>query len=117
MYRVYDENGKLFADLITFNDEVLDENKELELFDPVNIWKKRVMEPGKYKIKKMLKPIFENGELVYERKTVNEAKKYFESELSTLNDDNKRLTNPKEIYVDLSKKLYDTKINLLSEYS
>lgn len=117
VYRVYDESGKLFADLITFSDEIIDENKELELFDPVNIWKKRVMEPRKYKVKKMLRPIFENGELVYERKTVSESKKYFESELLTLNDDNKRLTNPKEIYVDLSKKLYDTKINLLSEYS
>ena len=117
VYRVYDENDKLFADLITFNDESIDENKELTLFDPVNIWKKRVMEPGKYKIKKMLKPIFIDGKLVYEKKTVAESKKYFENELGTLYDDNKRLTNPKEIYVDLSQKLYDKKIELLSKYS
>ena len=117
VYRVYDENDKLFADLITFNDESIDENKELTLFDPVNTWKKRVMEPGKYKIKKMLKPIFIDGKLVYEKKTVAESKKYFENELGTLYDDNKRLTNPKEIYVDLSQKLYDKKIELLSKYS
>ncbi|MBP3200828.1 MAG: nicotinate phosphoribosyltransferase [Lachnospiraceae bacterium] len=117
VYRVYDENDKLFADLITFNDESIDENKELTLFDPVNTWKKRVMEPGKYKIKKMLKPIFIDGKLVYEKKTVTESKKYFENELGTLYDDNKRLTNPKEIYVDLSQKLYDKKIELLSKYS
>ena len=117
VYRVYDENDKLFADLITFNDESIDENKELTLFDPVNTWKKRVMEPGKYKIKKMLKPIFIDGKLVYEKKTVAESKKYFENELGALYDDNKRLTNPKEIYVDLSQKLYDKKIELLSKYS
>ena len=117
VYRVYDENDKLFADLITFNDESIDENKELTLFDPVNTWKKRVMEPGKYKIKKMLKPIFIDGKLVYKKKTVAESKKYFENELGTLYDDNKRLTNPKEIYVDLSQKLYDKKIELLSKYS
>ena len=117
VYRVYDENDKLFADLITFSDESIDENKELTLFDPVNTWKKRVMEPGKYKIKKMLKPIFIDGKLVYEKKTVAESKKYFENELGTLYDDNKRLTNPKEIYVDLSQKLYDKKIELLSKYS
>ena len=117
VYRVYDENGKLFADLLTFYDEVIDESKELTLFDPVNIWKKRVMEPGKYKIRKMLNKIFEKGKLVYSRKSVLESKKYFEKELETLNDDNKRLTNPKEIYVDLSKKLYDKKIELLSDYS
>ena len=117
VYRVYDENNKLFADLITFNDEVIDETKELTLFDPVNTWKKRVMVPGQYKVKKMLKPIIESGKLVYERKTVAESKKYFETELDTLYDDNKRLTNPKEIYVDLSQKLYDTKIKLLSMYN
>ena len=116
VYRVYDENGKLFADLISFHDEEFDEEKELTLFDPVNTWKKRTMIPGQYKIKKMLKPIFENGKLVYERKTVAESKKYFEKELETLYDDNKRLTNPKEIYVDLSQKLYDKKIELLSLY-
>ncbi len=117
VYRVYDENGKLFADLIAFSDEKIDENKELTLFDPVNTWKKRVMIPGQYKIKKMLKPIFVDGKLVYERKTVAELKKYFDNELNTLYDDNKRLTNPKEIYVDLSQKLYDTKIKLLSMYN
>ena len=103
--------------MITFSDEIIDENKELILFDPVNTWKKRVMKPGQYKIKKMLKPIIENGKLISERKTVAESKKYFESELDTLYDDNKRLTNPKEIYVDLSKKLYDAKIKLLSMYN
>ena len=117
VYRVYDENGKLFADLITFYDEVIDENKELTLFDPVNTWKKRVMQAGKYKVKKMLKPIFVNGKLVYERKSVAESKEYFESELDTLYEDNKRLTNPKEIYVDLSQKLYDKKMELLNNYS
>ena len=116
VYRVYDENNKLFADLIAFNDEEFDESKELILFDPVNTWKKRIMEPGKYKIKKMLQPIFVDGKLVYNRKTVAESKKYFESELNTLYDDNKRLTNPKEIYVDLSQKLYDKKIEMLREH-
>lgn len=117
VYRVYDENGKLFADLITFSDEKIDESKELILFDPINTWKKRVMEPGRYKVKKMLNVVFEDGKLIYNKKTVAESKKHFEDELETLYEDNKRLTNPKEIYVDLSQKLYDTKIKLLSMYN
>ena len=117
VYRVYDENGKLFADLITFSDEKIDESKELILFDPINTWKKRVMEPGKYRVKKMLNAVFEDGKLIYNKKTVAESKKHFEDELETLYEDNKRLTNPKEIYVDLSQKLYDTKIKLLSMYN
>ena len=69
VYRVYDENGKLFADLITFSDEKIDESKELILFDPINTWKKRVMEPGKYRVKKMLNAVFEDGKLIYNKKT------------------------------------------------
>jgi len=117
VYRIYNCDNKIIADLITLSDEILDESKELEIFDPVNTWKRQVLKPSEYKIKKMLKPIFENGKLVYKKKEVAESKKYFETELETLYDDNKRLTNPKEIYVDLSQKLYDTKIKLLSKYN
>ena len=117
VYRIYDNNNKVIADLITLYDEEYDEKNSLTIFDPINTWKKRDLEPGTYKMKKMLEPIFVDGKLVYERKTVKESKKHFEDELKTLNDDNKRLTNPKEIYVDLSKKLYDKKIELLSEYN
>lgn len=117
VYRIYDNNNKIIADLITFYDEEFDIKKELTIFDPVHTWKKRELKPGEYKMKKMLNPIFIDGKLVYKRKTVVESKKYFESELNTLYDDNKRLTNPKEIYVDLSQKLYDKKIKLLSLYN
>ena len=117
VYRIYDNNNKIVADLISFYDEKFDNGKELIIFDPVHTWKKRELKPGEYKIKKMLSPIFVDGKLVYKRKTVDESKKHFENELETLYEDNKRLTNPKEIYVDLSQKLYDTKIKLLSEYS
>ena len=117
VYRIYGEDNKIVADLITLYDEELDNTKELTIFDPEHTWKKRKLLPNKYTIKKMLKPIFENGKLVYERKTVAESKKYFEKELATLYEDNKRLTNPKEIYVDLSHKLYDTKMELLKEHS
>ena len=117
VYRLYDNDKKIIADLITLYDEKFDENKELEIFDPVNTWKRRTLKVGEYRMKKMLKPIFIDGKLVYDRKTVNESKKHFAEELETLYEDNKRLTNPKEVYVDLSQKLYDTKIELLSMYN
>ena len=117
VYRLYDNDNKIIADLITLYGEKFDENKELEIFDPVNTWKRRTLKVGEYKMKKMLKPIFIDGKLVYDRKTVNESKKHFAEELETLYEDNKRLTNPKEVYVDLSQKLYDTKIELLSMYN
>ena len=117
VYRIYDNSNKIIADLISFHDEEFDDSEELTIFDPVHTWKKRNLKPGEYKMKKMLIPIFLDGKLVYKRKTVIESKKHFEEELETLYDDNKRLTNPKEVYVDLSQKLYDTKIKLLSMYN
>lgn len=116
VYRIYNLDNKVIADYITLSDEVIDENDDLYIFDPVHVWKKMCLEKNKYKIKKMLKPIFVDGKLVCNKKTVKESNEYFKNELNTLYDDNKRLTNPKEIYVDLSKKLYDTKMKLLNDY-
>ena len=42
---------------------------------------------------------------------------YCEKEKDTLWDETKRFVNPHKIYVDLSKKLYDTKIQLLDQMS
>lgn len=117
VYRIYDKSNKIIADYICLSDETINENENITIFDPVETWKKQELNAGEYKVKKMLNQIFKDGKLVYERPTVLESKKYFETELTTLNDDNKRLTNPKEIYVDLSRKLYDIKIGILNKYS
>lgn len=116
VYRIYDNNGKIIADYIALVDEKIDENKELNIFDPINTWKKKNLKPGTYKVKKCLVKIFDKGKLVYNRKDVQDSKKYFEEELNTLYDETKRLTNPEEIKVDLSQKLYDVKHELLNKY-
>ena len=116
VYRIYNNEGKIIADLITFVDEEVDTKSDLTIFDPVNTWKKKTLKAGEYSVKKMLCPIIVDGKLVYDKKDVSYSKELFKKELDSLYDDNKRLTNPKEIYVDLSQKLYDTKIKLLSEY-
>ena len=74
------------------------------------------LEKGSYIVKKMLVPIFVDGKCVYKKKTIKEMQEHFKEEIKTLYDDNRRLTNPKEIFVDLSQKLYDKKIALLQEY-
>ena len=40
---------------------------------------------------------------------------YCQEELATLWDETRRLVNPHKVYVDLSAKLYDIKINLLDK--
>ena len=75
------------------------------------------MKAGTYTIKSMLVKIFESGKLIYDKKTVAASHEHFVREIETLYDDNKRLINPRDLYVDLSKKLYDTKYEILNSYN
>ena len=60
-------------------------------------------------------PLFKDGECVYDfPKTMDIRKKCLE-EQDTLWEESRRLVNPHQIYVDLSRKLYDTKLRLLDE--
>ena len=60
-----------------------------------------------------MKQIFKDGECVYTSPKVMDIRSYCMQELDTLWDETKRLVNPHKVYVDLSRKLYDTKMQLL----
>ena len=116
IYRVYDkETGKLRADLICFADETYDTSEELLLFDPNETWKKTRLPGGSYTMREMLQPIFIHGECVYTSPSVMEIAAYCKQEKETLWDETKRLLYPHKVYVDLSRKLYDTTVKLLNE--
>lgn len=118
IYRIYDkEYGKIKADLICLVDETFDENKSLLLFDPSEPWKKTKLAPGTYTMKELMKPIFQKGECVYTSPRVMDIRAFCQQELDTLWDETRRLVNPHEVYVDLSSKLYDIKIELLEQMS
>ncbi len=118
IYRIYDkESGKVRADLICFVDEVFDPEDDLLLFDPNATWKKTHLEGGSYTMKELLKPIFINGECVYESPSVKEIAAFCKEEKATLWDETLRLVYPHKVYVDLSQKLYDTKQKLLNDMS
>lgn len=114
IYRIYEkESGKIKADLICLADEVYDEAEELLLFDPAEPWKKTRLAGGTYTIRPILQQIFKNGECCYTSPKVMEIREYCRKELDTLWDETKRLMNPHNVYVDLSRKLYDMKLELL----
>ena len=118
IYRVYETNtGKIKADLICLDDEVFSEEKDLLLFDPAEPWKKTKLKPGEFTLREIMKPIFKNGSCVYTSPKVMEIREYCQKELTTLWDETRRLVNPHKVYVDLSKKLYDSKISLLDQMS
>ncbi len=114
IYRIYEkDSGKVKADLICLVDEQFDENEPLLLFDPLEPWKKTKLAGGSYTMREIMVPVFRNGKCCYESPKVMDIRAYCQKELNTLWDETRRLINPHKVYVDLSKKLYDIKIDLL----
>ena len=117
IYRIYDKKtGKLKADLICFADETYDTSEDLLLFDPIATWKKTRLEGGSYTMRELLVPVFRKGECIYNSPSVVEIASYCREEKETLWDETKRLVNPHEVHVDLSKPLWDMKHELLDKY-
>lgn len=121
IYRIYekDEKGadKIKADLICLVDEKYHEEDDLLLFDPLEPWKKTKLKGGTYTMRPIMQQIFNNGECCYTSPGVMDIRTYCRQELDTLWEETKRLVNPHQVYVDLSKKLYDIKIQLLDQMS
>ncbi len=117
IFRVYDKvTGKIHADLICLSDEKFDENEPLLLFDPVNTWKKTKLDGGTYTLREMLVPIFQNGTCVYNSPNVMDIRSYCLRDQDTLWEETRRFVNPHNVYVDLSKKLWDIKQELLDAF-
>lgn len=118
IYRIYEKDShKVKADLICLADEIYSENDDLLIFDPIETWKKTKLKAGTYTLREILVPIFKSGKCVYESPKVMDIRKYCMEELDTLWDETKRLVNPHQMYVDLSKKLYNIKTELLDQIS
>ncbi len=118
IYRIYEKDtGKIKADLICLADEEYLDSDDLELFDSLEPWKKTRLKGGTYRLRSLMEPIFRGGKRCYTSPKVMDIRDYCQRELDTLWDETKRLVNPHEVYVDLSRKLYDTKIRLLKEMS
>lgn len=118
VFRIYEkENGMLKADVIALADEQISEDEPLLLFDPISTWKKTRLMPGEFVVRELLVPVFINGESVYESPKVMEIREICKKELDTVWEESKRLVNPHTVHVDLSKKLWDLKHELLDNYA
>jgi nicotinate phosphoribosyltransferase len=112
VYRLYDrESGKAEADYLCVYDENVNDSEPLTIFDPVHTWKEKTL--TNYRAEELLKPIFIGGKLVYERRSVKEIRDFCAQQIDTLWDEVTRFENPHNYYVDLSKKLWDIKHELL----
>jgi nicotinate phosphoribosyltransferase len=113
VYRIFEnDTGKAMADLICVHDEVVDESKPLELFDPEATWKRKTV--TNFTAKELLVPIFQGGQLVYRSPSITEIRAYCSAQIDLLWDEVKRFEYPHNYYVDLSQKLWDIKNDLLN---
>lgn len=116
VYRLYEnDSGKAIADLICVYDEIIDETKPLEIFDPDYTWKRKILTD--FRAVELQKPVFIGGKCVYPRYTTDQIRDYCAAQLELQWDEVKRFENPHNYYVDLSQKLWDTKQKLLNENS
>ena len=118
IYRIIEkDSGKVFADYIALEEERFSEAEDLVLFDPIDTWKKSTLKGGSYEMRPLLVPIFLGGKLVYNCPSVEEIKAHCKKEQESLWEECRRLTNPHDVHVDLSDKLYEMKKRLLAQYS
>ena len=105
------DTGKAEADIICVFDEVIDDTKPLEIFDPLHVWKRKIME--NFTAEELLVQVFKDGVQVYELPTLEEIRAHHQKEINGMWEEVRRFTNPHNYYVDLSEKLWDIKHSML----
>jgi nicotinate phosphoribosyltransferase len=112
VYRLFDENKKAVADLITLENEVIKTDKPLTIFNPIEVWRKRTL--TNFEAKKIMTPIFKDGELIYEFPPLEETVRFKKQNFECFWDEYKRLERPQLYSVDLSKSLYELRQGMIS---
>lgn len=108
------ETEEAIVDLIMLDHEEIPK-QPFEVFDPVHTWKRKIVDNASYK--ELLKPIFINGDCIYETPTLQEIQENVRENLSHFSSTHTRLNNPHEYHVDLSLDLWNVKMNLLKRSS
>ncbi|HCR74797.1 MAG TPA: nicotinate phosphoribosyltransferase [Ruminococcus sp.] len=115
LWRLFDNaTGMAAADVITLEDEVIDDSKPYTIFHPDYPYKKKTLTD--FTAVKILVPVFKSGKCVYENPSIKEIKDYCKEQLDKFWDEIKRFENPQEYFVDLSKPLWDIKQSLIHQY-
>ena len=116
LWRLFDrESNKAIADVITLADEIIDDTRSYDIFDPEHVWKRKTVE--NFHAEPMRVKLFEHGKKVYHSPELSQIRAFCEKEVDRLWTEVKRFENPHHYYVDLSPRLWNEKNRLLSEHS
>ncbi len=114
LYRVYDDEGKAIADLITRADEELDLSQPYRYVDPKKPWKNRFFTDCT--AKELMVDVIVDGKRVYETEKLSDIRDYVAKQLTDeIWDEEQRFENPHTHYLDMSPEYYELKMSLLDE--
>ena len=112
LVRIYGKStGKAIADLIMLEEEEIDENAPLTIFDPNETWKRTTI--SNFTTKELLVPIFQEGKQVYQSPAVMDIRAFAQEDLNTFWNEYRRFTRPHIYKVDLSDGLWQLKQNMI----
>lgn len=109
--RRYFKDKYYFADMI-YDELTYKPKKETTIIDPIDINRfYKIAQNCEYE--ELLKPIFKNGELVYQRPAITQIRQKCISSLNKLHPSIKRLLNPHHYPAGLEKSLFEYKLELI----
>ena len=116
VWRLYNkDSGFAICDVITMDDETISEDVPYSCVDPEKPWKNITIE--NFHAVKILKPIIVNGELVQSLPTLEEIRAYTRHQLENeVWEEEQRLYNPHQHYVNMSPTAYALKMRMRDEY-
>ena len=115
VYRLFDsKTNQPFADVITLWDEDAPSGDGYEIFSPQATWKRKKLH--QFYAKELQVQIFKQGELVYDLPSIHEIRKYCLEQIDTLWEEILRFEYPHDYYVDLSRKLWELKRDLIEQH-
>ena len=98
LYRAYDKvTGYVMADIMCSKDREMNE-RQMKIISINDLITNTTID--NYRLVKLQKPIFLNGELVYKDPTIFEKKEYCNEQMKALYPEVKRTLNPHKYYVD-----------------
>ena len=113
-YRVYDENGMGMFDFLALHDEKIDIHT-LDLVDENKPYK-HIKINSNWSIERLQQQFIKEGKLIYELPSLQQIQDDVKANLAKVWDEEKRFSYPHKHYVDLTRKLYDVKCEMLKNY-
>jgi nicotinate phosphoribosyltransferase len=116
LWRLFDkDSGQAVADVLTSREEMIDESRPYELFDPLCPGKRKTI--TNFSARRLLQKVFTKGACVYPVPSLRDIRSYCQEQVAALEDEVKKLENPQKYSVNLSRRLWEIRERLIQEYT